>query len=57
MKAKLVDGDGKRLEFRFNPKEYSVNKAAAWTRPTNKGAKSSTRLKASARITSSSENA
>jgi nucleoid-associated protein YgaU len=43
VKAKLVDGDGKRLEFRFNPKEYSVNKAAAWTRPTNKGAKSSTR--------------
>ncbi|HEX4214928.1 MAG TPA: peptidase M23 [Candidatus Dormibacteraeota bacterium] len=43
MKAKLVDAGGKSLEFRFNPKEYSVNKAATWNRPTNKGAKNSTR--------------
>lgn len=43
MKAKLVDAEGNKLEFRFNPKEYSVNKAASWSRPTNKGAKNSTR--------------
>jgi nucleoid-associated protein YgaU len=43
MKAKLVDADGKRLEFRFNPKEYSVSKAATWNRPTNKGAKNTTK--------------
>ena len=43
MKAKLVDADGKRLEFRFNPKEYTLAKAATWNRPTNKGAKSSTK--------------
>ena len=42
-KAKLVDADGKRLEFRFNPKEYTLAKAATWNRPTNKGAKSSTK--------------
>lgn len=43
MKAKLVDAAGKSLEFRFNPKEYTVTKAATWTRPTNKGAKNSTK--------------
>lgn len=43
MKAKLVDAGGKSLEFRFNPKEYSVTKAATWNRPTNKGAKNSSR--------------
>jgi hypothetical protein len=39
VKAKLIAADGKELEFRFNPKEYSVQKSAEWTRPTNKGAK------------------
>lgn len=43
MKARLVDAAGKSLQFRFNPKEYTVTKAATWNRPTNKGAKSSTR--------------
>jgi nucleoid-associated protein YgaU len=42
VKAKLVDAEGKKVEFRFNPKEYSVSKTASWSRPTNKGAKSST---------------
>lgn len=44
MKAKLVPvkgGDG--LTFRFNPKEYSVSKSAAWERPQSKGAKHSTK--------------
>ncbi len=43
MKAKLIDEDGKELEFRFNPKEYSVSKSATWNRPTNKGAKHSSK--------------
>ncbi len=43
MKAKLVDGAGKSLEFRFNPKEYTVTKTAAWNRPTNKGTKNSSK--------------
>lgn len=43
MKAKLVDTAGKSLEFRFNPKEYSVTKAATWNRPTNKGTKNSSK--------------
>jgi nucleoid-associated protein YgaU len=43
MKASLAADDGSQeLQFRFNPKEYSVSKAATWNRPTNKGAKSST---------------
>jgi hypothetical protein len=43
MKASLVTEDGsKELRFRFNPKEYSISKAATWNRPTNKGAKHST---------------
>lgn len=42
MKAKLVDATGKSLEFRFNPKEYTVTKAATWNRPTNKGARTAT---------------
>src|SRR6202022_3602821 len=43
MKASLVTEDGsKELQFRFNPKEYSISKAATWNRPTNKGAKHST---------------
>jgi nucleoid-associated protein YgaU len=43
MKASLAADDGsKELRFRFNPKEYSITKAATWNRPTNKGAKSST---------------
>jgi len=43
MKAKLIAEDGQELEFRFNPKEYSVNKSATWNRPTNKGAKHSSK--------------
>ncbi len=43
-KATLAPDDGSAsLEFRFNPKELSVSKAATWTRPTNKGAKSSSK--------------
>ena len=43
-KATLATEDGSQsLEFRFNPKELSVNKAATWNRPTNKGAKHSTK--------------
>jgi nucleoid-associated protein YgaU len=43
-KATLQAEDGgKPLEFRFNPKEYSISKAATWNRPTNKGAKHSTK--------------
>jgi Contractile injection system tube protein len=42
-KARLVPLDGSGgLDFRFNPKEYSVAKSATWERPTNKGAKHST---------------
>ncbi len=42
-KASLVPEDGSdELKFRFNPKEYSISKAATWNRPTNKGAKHST---------------
>lgn len=41
-KARLTAEDGSEtLEFRFNPKELSVQKAATWNRPTNKGAKHS----------------
>ena len=43
-KASLVAVDGsKELKFRFNPKEYSIQKSATWNRPTNKSAKSSTK--------------
>jgi len=43
-KASLVAVDGsKELKFRFNPKEYSIQKSASWTRPTNKSAKSSSK--------------
>jgi nucleoid-associated protein YgaU len=43
-RATLEADDGsKKLEFRFNPKEYSISKAATWNRPTNKGAKHSTK--------------
>jgi nucleoid-associated protein YgaU len=43
-KASLVETDGsKELKFRFNPKEYSIQKSATWNRPTNKSAKSSTK--------------
>jgi hypothetical protein len=44
-KASLVETDGqkKELKFRFNPKEYSIQKAATWNRPTNKSAKHSTK--------------
>ena len=43
-KASLVEADGsKELKFRFNPKEYSIQKSATWNRPTNKSAKSSTK--------------
>lgn len=43
-KASLAAEDGsKELKFRFNPKELSISKAATWNRPTNKGAKSSTK--------------
>jgi len=43
-KATLATEDGSQsLEFRFNPKELSVNKAATWNRPTNKGAKHATK--------------
>ena len=43
MKASLIaDDDSKELRFRFNPREYSISKAATWNRPTNKGAKHST---------------
>jgi len=39
-KASLSEVDGsKELTFRFNPKEYSISKAATWNRPTNKSAK------------------
>ena len=43
MKAQLVDAGGNSLEFRFNPKEYSTTKTTTWNRPTNKGAKHSTK--------------
>jgi nucleoid-associated protein YgaU len=43
-KASLVEADGStELKFRFNPKEYSIQKSATWSRPTNKSAKSSTK--------------
>jgi nucleoid-associated protein YgaU len=43
-KASLVADDGsKELKFRFNPKEYSIQKSASWSRPTNKSAKSSSK--------------
>src|SRR6266545_4687684 len=43
-KASLAAEDGsKELQFRFNPKEFSISKAATWNRPTNKGAKHSTK--------------
>src|SRR5262245_1455606 len=43
-KASLAAEDGsKKLEFRFNPKELSISKSATWNRPTNKGAKHSTK--------------
>lgn len=43
-KASLVAVDGSaELKFRFNPKEYSIQKSATWNRPTNKSAKSSTK--------------
>jgi nucleoid-associated protein YgaU len=43
-KASLVAADGsKELKFRFNPKEYSIQKSASWSRPTNKSAKSSSK--------------
>src|SRR6266852_5667525 len=43
-KASLVEVDGsKELKFRFNPKEYSLQKSATWNRPTNKSAKSSSK--------------
>ena len=41
-KASLVAEDGSKLDFRFNPKEYSISKAATWNRPTSKGAKHAT---------------
>lgn len=41
-KASLAEAEGsKELKFRFNPKEYSIQKSATWSRPTNKSAKSS----------------
>jgi nucleoid-associated protein YgaU len=43
-KASLAPEDGSQpLEFRFNPKELSISKSATWNRPTNKGAKHSTK--------------
>jgi nucleoid-associated protein YgaU len=43
-KASLTAEDGSgSLEFRFNPKELSISKSATWNRPTNKGAKNSTK--------------
>ena len=37
-------GDGpKELKFSFNPTEYTVAKSATWTRPTTRGARSSTK--------------
>jgi nucleoid-associated protein YgaU len=43
-RASLVAVDGSaELKFRFNPKEYSIQKSATWNRPTNKSAKSSTK--------------
>ena len=43
-KASLVEANGsKELKFRFNPKEYSIQKSATWNRPTNKSAKSSSK--------------
>lgn len=43
-KASLAAEDGsKELKFRFNPKELSISKSATWNRPTNKGAKHSTK--------------
>ena len=43
-KASLAEAEGsKELKFRFNPKEYSIQKSATWNRPTNKSAKSSTK--------------
>ncbi|HKF75339.1 MAG TPA: peptidase M23 [Candidatus Dormibacteraeota bacterium] len=41
-KATLAAEDGSRLEFRFNPKEYSISKSATWNRPTSKSAKHAT---------------
>jgi hypothetical protein len=43
-KASLATEDGsKTLKFQFNPKELSISKSATWNRPTNKGAKHSTK--------------
>jgi Contractile injection system tube protein len=43
-KAKLIPDDGSPpLACRFNPKELSVSRSATWNRPTNKGAKKSTK--------------
>jgi nucleoid-associated protein YgaU len=43
-RASLVEvGGAHELKFRFNPKEYSISKAATWNRPTNKSAKSSSK--------------
>jgi nucleoid-associated protein YgaU len=43
-KATLAPDDGSDpLEFRFNPKELSISKAATWNRPTSKGAKNATK--------------
>ena len=43
-RASLVAVDrSAELKFRFNPKEYSTQKSATWSRPTNKSAKSSTK--------------
>jgi hypothetical protein len=39
LKASLIPQRGKKLTFRFNPKEYSVSKSAEWTRPTTKASK------------------
>jgi Contractile injection system tube protein len=33
-----VDDPGERLQFLFNPTEYSVSKQASWNRPTTRGA-------------------
>jgi hypothetical protein len=38
-RASLKDDEKNELTFRFNPKEYSINKSATWNRPTVKGAK------------------
>jgi nucleoid-associated protein YgaU len=43
-KAILTADDGSSsVKFRYNPKELSVSKSATWNRPTNKGAKSSSK--------------